>query len=157
MGYRACFLLCLVSLIVASPLAVHAQDDGTLAQIVEQVRVARIDRDKFDKKLKSAVSFLPIAQTQIKRAQAELNTATANYAQAGNFYARGRDAELNRAQQAIDRAQSHLQEAFTYSDQKQAAVCAAEKAFADADEHYGCLCDKLGALRQQLELASQNA
>src|SRR5437762_9657310 len=110
MGHQARFFSCLVTLMVTSCITVHAEvaelaaDKNTspLAEVSAQVRAARVERDNFGKKLKSAVSFLPIAQTQIERAQAELNTANATYAaQECNFPARGRDAALNRAQQAI--------------------------------------------------------
>lgn len=122
----------------AKSLATHSIPDALSARLAEadaRVKQASSTRNLDVKKLKSATSLLTDAQTQLARAQAELNSANANYC-AHSEYApgRARDGMLNRIQQDIDRAHRHVCEARDYCNQKAEALKCAERELCGADE-----------------------
>jgi hypothetical protein len=98
-----------------------------LSDLNLQLQESLAERVKAERKLKSAQSFLPIADTRIDKAVAEWNTANAAYQNRFNGPARGGSAALVRLQQDIDRAARHKIEADAYYDEKKAAVGDAEK------------------------------
>lgn len=104
-------------------------NDSQLNVLTKQLKTATAERDRLERKVKSAKSFLSDAQTKIDRAEAEWNSANANYTARANspVQSRGKTDALARIQQDIDRADRHRGEAKDYYEQKKAVVDTAQK------------------------------
>ena len=124
-----------------------AKIDNTAELLTSQIIAARDkldeatrNRDLLQRKLKSAESWMPGAESQVNRALAEFNTAQAAYNdRANNGVQRGLDDALRRIQIDVDRAKRHQDEAAANFVQKKAAIDAVQKSLEDSakilDEH----------------------
>src|SRR6185295_10493486 len=156
MGYRTILCICLLAAISRN-VADATAAETPLAKAAQEMRDARVERDKAEKKLKSAVSFMQTAQTGINRAQAELSAACGNYdTHDEHAFFRVHEATLSRIQEDIDRAQRHICEAKEYYEQKLALVIAAQKEFDDAAQQYDDTCDELARVRSAVEVAEKD-
>ncbi len=155
MGYRTILCMCLLAAISFN-FANATAAETPLAKAAQAMRDARVERDKAEKKLKSALSFMQTAQIGINRAQTELNAACGNYdTHDEHAFFRVHEATLARIQEDIDRAQRHLCEAKEYYEQKLTLVIAAQKEFDDAAQQYDESCDELARIRSAMELAEK--
>jgi hypothetical protein len=117
-----------------------------------EIDAATRERDKFEKRIKSAESFMSTAQTQGERANAEYNSAVAAYnARVNSPVARGKPDALVRLQQDIDRAQRHQAEAIDNFNARKATLEKAQKTYDDAANKLNQLRAEMSKLRADLQ------
>ncbi|MEI6235068.1 MAG: hypothetical protein WCT04_18580 [Planctomycetota bacterium] len=113
----------------------------TARDLIDQ---ATKSRDLLAKKLKSAESWMPKAEADVNRYQAEVNTAVANLqARQTNGVPRGLTQALSSLQIQIETANRHLMDAETNYISKRDAVTLAQK-------NYDTACGILESVRTQM-------
>src|SRR5579862_6678580 len=129
-----------------------------LADLAGELKSATAEHDRLERKVKSAKSFITDAETRVARADAEWNTANANYNARANgaIQNRGNSVALARIQQDIDRAARHQDEAKDYYDEKKKALDDAQKALDASNQKLDQLKAERTRMRKDAESLQKN-